>query len=177
MIYWTSPSGTIFRAESENSDMVAATDQAFAAPFAFNAIVGSNLFEFIGGAEISHLYQALSARVIKTGLTVNFAYRCDGPGTRREMSMQLSRDGEMVRYESSLIRETLRERPIPSATSDAEVFVALCCFCQNYRFPVSSNQWKELEDLLMEDGLPGAFQFTHGICEGCLSTVMRAAEQ
>jgi hypothetical protein len=177
MIYWTSLNGTIFRAESENSDLVGAGDGAFAAPFASNPIVGLDLFKFIDGAEIRQLYRALTARVINSGRTINFAYRCDGPGTRREMSMQLSSDEGFVRYESAVLRETSRKPEIPRSTPHAEIYVAICSFCNNYRFPVGSEVWKELENLLMENGLPDEFQFTHGVCEDCYLAVMSGMEQ
>jgi hypothetical protein len=73
----------------------------------------------------------------------------------------------MVRYESAVIRETVRQREIPRQNPDADTFVAICSFCQNYRFPVSSKIWKDLEGLLMEKELPEEFKFTHGICEDC----------
>jgi hypothetical protein len=172
MIYWTSPIGIICRAESENADLVETSDGLFAAPYISNAIVGHNLFQFIDGAEVRHLYKALAKRVLKTGRAINFAYRCDGPATRREMSMNLSRDAGMVRYESALIRETRRACEIPRQTPGAATFVAICSYCQNYRFPVTSSVWKELEGLLMEKDLPDQFRFTHSICPGCYEMAM-----
>jgi hypothetical protein len=172
MIYWTSPSGTICRAESENADLVAGDDGDFAAPYTSNSIVGHNLFQYIDGPEISHLYKELTKQVLTTGHAINFAYRCDSPTTRREMTMRLSRDAEMVRYESALIRETVRERETPRPTPNAETFVAICSFCHNYRFPVTSKAWKELEGLLMEKELPEEFKFTHGVCGACYEIAM-----
>jgi hypothetical protein len=164
MIYWTSPSGTICRAESENADLVSGGDGDFAAPYTSTSLVGNNLFQYIDSPEVCHLYRALTRRVLTTGQAINFAYRCDSPTTRREMTMRLSRDAGMIRYESALIRETVREWEIPRETPDAETFVAICSFCQNYRFPVTSKVWKELEGLMMEKGLPEEFKFTHGVC-------------
>ncbi len=167
MLYWTSPNGTILRAESENGDSTLAIDGTFAAPFLCNPIVGCNLFDFVSGDEIDHLYRALATRVLETGQTINFVYRCDSPGIRREMSMELSRDEGMVRYKSVVVRETLRARAVPWQTPGAPMFVAICSFCQNYRFPISSRVWKNLEKLLTEQALPDEFSFTHGICDVC----------
>jgi hypothetical protein len=167
MIYWTSLTGTICRAESENADLVVGGDGVFAAPYISNSIVGRNLFQFIEGADVSYLYRALTTRVLNTGHAINFAYRCDSQATRREMSMSLSRDADMVRYESTLIRETQRTREIPWPSSGADTFVAICSFCLNYRFPVTSSVWKELEGLMTENDLPDQFRFTHSICPEC----------
>jgi hypothetical protein len=172
MIYWTSPNGTIRRAQSENADLVGADDGVFAAPFVSNAIVGRNLYDFIDGMDVRHLYKTLESRVLKTGRAISFAYRCDSPVIRREMCMKLSRDAEMIRYESAVIRETRRARPIPLQVMKAPTFVAMCSFCQKYRFPVSSKIWKELETLFLEDSLPDEFRFTHGICEDCYVRAM-----
>jgi hypothetical protein len=172
MLYWTSLNGTIFRVETENSDLVGMGDESFALPYTGNRIVGLNLFQFISGLDVSHLYQALAARVLQTGKTINFFYRCDGSRIRREMSMQLSRDGKLVRYESAVLRETWREREIPWETPQAAAFVAMCSFCKNYRYPLNAEAWKELENLLMENDLPGEFRFTHSICDKCYLMAM-----
>jgi hypothetical protein len=172
MIYWTSSSGTIFRAESKHSDLVRPDDKLFCAPFISNSIVGHNLFQFIDGVEVRHLYKALADKVLKTGIPITFPYRCDGPKTRREMQMRLSLEGRMVKYESTVIRETPRERELPHQSPSGDNFVAICSFCQKYRFPVTSTIWNELERLLMERRLPAEFRFTHGICENCFTAVM-----
>jgi hypothetical protein len=167
MFYWTSQAGMILRAESKNSDLILGGDALFAAPYASTDIVGQNLFSFIDGMEVRHLYRALSNKVLKSGAPISFPYRCDGPRVRREMSMRLSLDGDMLRYESALLRETPRERALPGSAPSSDVFVAICSFCQDYRFPVFSPLWKELEGLLLENDLPNQFRFTHGVCEKC----------
>ncbi len=88
--------------------------------------------------------------------------------------MKLSRDGPTVRYDSVLLRETLRAREIRGATPNAPALVALCSFCQNYRFPVASKMWKEIEHLFNEADLSPEFTFTHGICDTCFARVMNA---
>jgi hypothetical protein len=87
---------------------------------------------------VRHLYRALTEKVLRTGADVAFTYRCDGPETRREMYMRLSREHETVRYESSVLRETVRERELPRPTPTTSTFVAMCSICQNYRFPLLS---------------------------------------
>ncbi len=177
MTYWTLPDGTIARAESENADLIESTDDAFTSPFSSNEIVGCNLFKFIEGAEVDHIYRSLAARVLKTGRTVNFIYRCDSREFRREMSMELSRDVTMVRYKSVLDRETRRKTPFPGDAPGSSTLVVVCSFCKNYRFPVGSKVWKELENLMMEADLPNCFSFTHGVCEDCYRALMTEFDQ
>ena len=176
MIYWTLPNGIICRAEAKNSDSVSACDGAFAAPFTSNKIVGSDLFEFIEGIEVRYIYRALAASVLESGQTITFDYRCDSRAIRRDMRMQLSRDAGMVRYESVLIRETPHEDEIPLDQPGADVFVAICSFCKDYRFPINSKFWKRLEDLMGETELPSHFSFSHGICEECYGSRMSEFE-
>ena len=167
MIYWTDLYGTIIRAESENARLIETEEETFTSPFSCNDIIGRNLFNFIGNIEVRHVYRALTERVIQTGRTVTSRYRCDSSKTRREMSIELSRDAMMVRYKSVLLSETPRRTPVPEDSPDSSVFVAICSFCKNYRFPLSSNIWRELDELLMEKDLPGHFSLTHSICKGC----------
>ncbi len=172
MTYWTLPDGTIARAQSENADLIEANDYMFKLPFSSNNIVGCNLFTFIAGEEVIHIYRSLTARVLKTGRAITFKYRCDCREVRRDMSMELSRDATMIRYESVLVCERPRKRQIPKDEIGASIFVAVCSVCKNYRFPTSSKVWKDLEDLMMEKDLPDHFSFTHGICEDCYLTLM-----
>lgn len=174
MIYWTSSDGTILRGVSYHADLVGRNDDIFAAPFRLNSIVGSNLFQFIGCAAVIHLYRALAERVLRTGKSVAFTYRCDGPGTRREMSMNISRNGREVRYDSVLISETSRVPEIRSTTPNATMIVALCSFCKKYRFPLGSTIWKELESLYTEADLSAEFEFTHSICAPCFTRAMNS---
>jgi hypothetical protein len=157
--------------------MIGPGDEMFSAPFFCNAIVGKNLFQFISGLDVTYFYQALTARILKTGRTVNFAYRCDGPWIRRDMRMQISSDAELVRYESAVVRETLRERKIPTETPDAATLVAICSFCKSYRYPIASTDWKELEELLTENDLPVTFRFTHSVCDDCYARVIRELDE
>ena len=167
MVYWISASGTILRVESENADLVRKEGGIFLQPFTADHIIGRNLFEFIKGIEIHHLYQALMNKVLRTGVSITFPYRCDGPHVRREMIMSLSLENETVRYESILLRETPRERQIPAGTNSATTLVAICSFCQRYRFPLTSTIWKDLDYLLLEAELPDKFDFSHGLCRAC----------
>jgi hypothetical protein len=176
MAYWISENGTIVRAESRNADMVAPGDGVFAEPFHSCAVVGRNLFQFIDGSEVRHLYQTLGERVLKTGRTIAFPYRCDSPVIRREMTMRMSRDSMLIRYDSAVVRETPKELEIPKQTTAAVTLVAICSFCQKFRFPVTSRAWRDLENLPTEAGLPSEFKFTHGICDECYAQVLHDAD-
>jgi len=131
------------------------------------AVVGSSLFSYIQGDGVRCVYEAMHARVLETGRSLEFPYRCDSPWFRREMWMKIGREGDALRYDSLIVRETRRARPLPQPSPDARVFVVMCSFCKQYRFPVESPMWKDLESLPLEPDLLESFSVTHGICETC----------
>jgi hypothetical protein len=136
-------------------------------------IVGSGLFSFIEGEGVRSVYNTIHARVLETGKSVEFPFRCDSPWIKREMQMRISREADALRYDSIIIRETRRDRPLPRPTASADTFVAMCSFCKSYRFPVESTAWKEIESLFEEPNLPDLFSITHGICEPCAAAWLR----
>jgi hypothetical protein len=105
--------------------------------------------------------------VRKTGAPVELTSRCDSPLLRRELRINISLDGDLLRYDSAITAETGRARPLPWPVADAEALVAMCSFCNRYRFPLDSEEWKEFEALFIEPDLPERFAVTHGICGPC----------
>jgi hypothetical protein len=89
------------------------------------------------------------------------------------MQMRISPDGDRLRYDSIIVSETRRQRPLPQPTPTADTFIAMCSFCKNYRFPIESPLWKDIESLFTEPNLPDFFSVTHGICQPCLTLLLR----
>jgi hypothetical protein len=167
LIYRVRQDGCIIDAEGRIPDDLAAKDPVFAKGYSSREIVGENLFRFIQGETVRQVYRQLMERVLITGRTIRFPYRCDSGPLRREMEMILSRDGATVRYESLLIREVARPRPVPDASPGAHDRVSMCSFCKQYRFPAEQGLWKNLDLIFTETGLPEQFDITHGICDSC----------
>ena len=130
-------------------------------------VIGSNLFSFIEGEGVQFVFHTMHARVFQTGKTIEFPFRCDSAWLRREMQMIISRDGDLLRYDSIITRETKRQHPLPQPTPGSNALIAMCSFCKAYRFPTKSPLWKDIESLFTEPDLSEPFSITHGICEPC----------
>lgn len=172
VLYWVTGDGTIVKREAHVSPESAHRDPLFANSLSSPNIVGRNLFEFIEGLEVQHLYAIFHEKVLKDRRHIVFDYRCDGPSVRREMRMSLTPEGELVRYESIVLQETPRVKDIPAVSPSAEVFVPICSICKRYRYPSGSNEWKELDLMPAEPELPSRFHFTHGLCPNCFESMM-----
>lgn len=171
-LYWVAPDGTIVRMERHVSPESAQRDPAFANSLSPTDIVGRNLFTFIEGAQVQHLYSMLHEKVLKDRRHIVFEYRCDGPSVRRNMRMSLAPEGHLVRYESTVLREVPWARQPPPVSPSADVLVPICSICKRYRYPSVSNEWKELDLIAGEPELPSRFDFTHGLCPDCFDSVM-----
>ena len=170
--YSVTADGMIIHAAARMAEASAQLDPIFGGPLDCADLIGRNLFHFIEGAEVRHLYGMFHERVLEANRRIVFDYRCDGPYVRRDMRMSLSRGGELVRYESVTLKETRRAVPIPSPVPEALMFVSVCSMCKKYRFPRDSTEWKEIELMLSERNFPESFRFSHGLCDECLARCM-----
>jgi hypothetical protein len=89
------------------------------------------------------------------------------------MQMRIARDGDALLYDSIILRETKRQRPLPQPTPGASTLIAMCSFCKSYRFPIKSPLWKAIDSLFVEPDLPECFSVTHGYCEPCATAWLR----
>jgi hypothetical protein len=164
--YWIEPGGTVLRITGP-WDTWLGSDGELPERSQRGSVVGQNLLSFIHGESVRLVYDTMQTRVLDTGKSIQFPFRCDSQWLRREMQMKISLDGDAVRYDSTIIRETRRESALRQAAPGAEILVAMCSFCKSFRFPVESREWKDIELLFSEAGLPEPFAVTHGMCEGC----------
>jgi hypothetical protein len=136
-------------------------------------LLGNNLLSYIENEGVRFVYRAMHAHVLNTGRALVFPYRCDSARFRREMKMRISLEGDDLRYDSIVVGETLRPKPLPESTPGTGTLIAVCSFCNAYRFPAESDWWKDLEELFAEPELPSAFSTTHGICDPCATLWLR----
>jgi hypothetical protein len=170
--YWVNSSGTVLRIAGPWDTWLGRDGELPDRSRAEN-VVGKNLFTFVDGGSVEWVYQTLQARVFETGKRIEFPFRCDSRWLRRDMHMRMRLDGDALRYDSTIVSETRRERPLPQAAPGAESFISVCSFCKAYRFPNESKDWKDIEGLFTEPGLPEPFAVTHGICEPCAEACFR----
>lgn len=139
------------------------------------APLGRSLWSFVTGEETLMLWQGLLARA-RAGERVSVPYRCDAPGLRRFLTMQLGADEDgSVLLTSLLVLEERRTEVSWLATTagpGAEL-VRSCSWCRSFAV---GDEWVEVEEAvarlrLLESAPP---QITHGLCPGCAG--MLAAE-
>ncbi|MGD8566641.1 MAG: hypothetical protein PVJ39_00950 [Gammaproteobacteria bacterium] len=134
-------------------------------------VLNKPLFSYIKNWECRHLYEMLIDRVSRTGVTIKFPYRCDSPGTRRYMNMEIvPKDNELIEFKSYIVKEELRERQplLDIGTDRSREFVVICSWCK--KINTAGDQWEEVEDAVTSMTLfasPVLPDLSHGICPPC----------
>lgn len=133
-------------------------------------VVGRPLWDFMTGRETRHISRLLFDKALSSGESIIIQYRCDSPGLRRFLKMEIApmRDGT-VEFRSSYIRfeprapVSLLDRRAPRSSE----FMTICSWCRRVRV---ANEWVEVDeavnrlDLFSSACLP---QLSHGICQDC----------
>ena len=170
--YWINSSGTVLRVVGP-WDAWLGQDGEVPDRCHEAKVVGNSLFSFIESDGVRHIYRQMHARILETGMAIEFPFRCDSAWFRREMRMRISRDGDGLRYDSVIISDIRRPRPLPRPRPAADTLVAMCSVCKTYRFPIKSPLWKDIELLFVEPNLPECFSVTHGLCQPCADLMFR----
>lgn len=138
------------------------------------SVVGRSMWDFIADSSTRALYRALTDQVRSENITVKFPYRCDSPGLRRYMTMEV-RPGrsDVVAFINRIIREepvspALRFRAVdPDLGLPAGPTVIRCSLCTRL---ASDRQWFEPADLLSRRGVMSGdepVRVAYGVCETC----------
>ncbi len=142
-----------------------------------DVVVGRSLWDFIAGMETRSLYRALLGNVRRSGRAVAIPFRCDSPGTRRFMELDLRpRSGGGPAGEVDLVGRLLREEPrmylavLDSQLTRARNRIEICSFCKKVFAPGAG--WLELEralpclEVFSREEPP---RLEHSLCEDCAS--------
>lgn len=132
------------------------------------APLGASLWSFVDGIETQLLWQGLLARA-RAGEHIAVPYRCDAPGARRFLVMELQAAGDgSVRFTSELVLEEERaEQPwLGASPLRSGDLVVSCSWCRSFSV---SGDWVEIEEAvarlrLLESTPP---QISHALCPGC----------
>ncbi|HPC74095.1 MAG TPA: hypothetical protein PK120_06165 [Syntrophales bacterium] len=129
--------------------------------------IGRNLFDFIRGPEVAHVYRAMHDVLrAKPEKQIVFSYRCDAPDLKRHMTMEMYCSENRIVYRSTLEREEPISPPVYiDYDSTSGEIVVMCAFCKRFRYPSESDQWSPIDDLLAR--VPPAFEISHSICPVC----------
>lgn len=135
------------------------------------AVIGRPLWDFVSGVEVRQVYHMLFATVRNGRRLASIPFRCDSPGVRRFMEMDLSvlSDHE-IRIQARLIRSEARRMvsfPVSAATGSGG-WLRSCSWCR--RFHLYQSRWAEIDETvrrlkLLEVEVPPSI--TYGICPDC----------
>jgi len=149
------------------------------AHLASDTIFGRDLWSLIGGDQTTVLlYSLLLERVRASGRPVTLPFRCDGPGVRRLMLMNLEplpHDGVEFRVDTVA---TSARRPVAlfdARTRHASIVVSVCTMCA--RIDVGEHGWLDVEAAsTYHRALTRPWPPTRGstLCPTCLDDVGQA---
>ncbi len=138
-------------------------------------VLGKNLFDCMTDDRLQALYAVILKRV-RTGVTVEFNFRCDAPDRRREFAMTVRPQPDFgVEFTSTMTREEVRTSVplLESGRPRTRALLPVCSWCQKVATP--DGKWLPVEEavnvlrLVEAEELP---DITHGICEACLGEML-----
>ena len=142
------------------------------APGLGDHVIGTPIWDYLTGEEVQSTYRAIVKDIRDNQRKQPFTipYRCDSPGLKRELQMEIRLlENGAIEFRSTLEKEVSRA---PAPLIDAKVprsqsSIKLCAWCRRVRYGA---QWLELEEALeilqpfLQQPLP---RITHGICPEC----------
>lgn len=149
------------------------------------AVVGELLWDHLSDPGTRELYQILLAKVRGQARPVRFAFRCDSPGLRRYMEMEMRPLPQgAVEMHSRLLREEPRpdEPWIAQPASGDNPLMTMCSWCKKVRIHgpgEDEHRWLEVEEAsdLWRDGGPRSMPtISHGACPSCHSNLIRLVD-
>jgi hypothetical protein len=137
-------------------------------------VVGSQLWDFVSGDDVRAVWTLLLRRARVGGDRLRFRYRCDAPGVRRLMQMELvpQEDGG-VAFESREL-DASAKAPLPGRRDDGTSgTVTVCGWCGRVR----ADTWVSPEAAIGLLGLAGeAARLSHGVCGDCAAELRGLAQ-
>lgn len=136
-----------------------------------SAMLGAPLMDSIADKSSRYLYSVMIDRIRREQQNLSFQFRCDSPGMRRWMKMEmfpLSNQG--IGFNSYCVKEEPRQYVslLADDVERSDQFIKVCGWCK--KFLVGRNEWVEAEEAVKRLGLFDATklpQLSHGMCPGC----------
>lgn len=146
------------------------------------SLYGRALLSFISDNTTRHVYAVLMDRVRAERAAVRVPFRCDSPGLRRWLELEMTPgDKGGIAFVSRELRSEPRE-PVPASSTAVAVpgveaaLIRMCSWCK--RVDAGASRWLEIEQAITELGLfaePRVDAITHGICPDCVQLFERGA--
>lgn len=159
--------GTIIAVNDEWVSFAAEND---APELVREAVVGRPIWDFMSGKETRHISRLLLEKARNSGKRLFIPYRCDSPGMRRFLEMELAPlENGSVEFRSRHLRSEKRDKIelLDRSAERSGEFVVICSWCRRVR---CDGAWIEVDEavsrlhLFSSSALP---QLTHGICADC----------
>jgi len=137
------------------------------------SILGRSIWRYITDDTTISIYQSVFERVRRSGMRIDLPFRCDSPGIRRFMQLEVEPlDDGYIRFRSHLIREEPRTfiHALSTHFKRNNAMVTMCSWCKKVK--MEDNLWVEIEkaiqelDLFQHGQIP---MISHGICHNCFS--------
>jgi hypothetical protein len=129
------------------------------------------LWGFVADSSTRQLYRDLLASV-RTGRTVRFEFRCDMPGCRRLLEMEVCPAGPgAVEFRTRVLWEQPRVPVslLAEGSARSEDLLRVCSWCKRVDI---GGEWAEVEEAVARlrlFDLPRLPMLTHGICQDCFT--------
>lgn len=136
-------------------------------------VVGDTLWRHVKGAEVKAIYEAVFARVERSGRTAVLPLRCDAPDRARvgTLMVRSADDGGLI--VASKLRAGRRRSPLRLVNStvprDSRRQILMCAWCKRVE-DKSHGVWREPEEVVLALRLfeaPTLPAISHGICPAC----------
>lgn len=138
-------------------------------------VIGTPIGSWISDPTTREVYDVLIARIRDRRETLSFRLRCDAPGFRRLLQMQMAVLGEgQVEFRTSLVEAQPRTAMslMDATLLRSEAQVKICGWCM--RLPDETGRWMEIEAavhaLRLFEGLPVP-RLSHTMCPDCFTSM------
>jgi hypothetical protein len=145
-------------------------------------VIGRGLWELIHDSTTRHLYEVLISRARARARPVGFGFRCDTPGQRRLLHMEVApRESGHVAFTVTLVASQPRDEVelLRIGRAHSEALIRMCGWCK--RVPLPGDVWVEVEQALDALHLFGASgplpAISHGICPACMDKLIAVEEE
>ena len=141
-----------------------------------NLIINKPIWDFVEGEETRFIYKIIFESVRKNFSPVTIPHRCDSPGMRRFMELDIiPQIKETILLRSKILRIEEREcnKLLEPEIKKSDEFIRMCSMCK--KVVLSSGEWVEVEEVVVsmkffeKYNLPN---ITHGICPMCYELTM-----
>jgi len=179
IIYHINAADTLISANDAWDDFAIAND---AAQVKREHVLGKVLWQLLSDPTTSLVYHQVCT-VARGGVPLRFVFRCDSPGVRRLLEMDvLPHPAGQIEFRTRAISETPCD-PTPllaaaaAAPREARELLRVCSWCNNF---FAGGHWVGVSEAILKLGLMTHSpmpMITHGVCESCKESLKQAVDE